>query len=115
VSAGTLPPTPRLRVVVDRVGHADCGMEVGDSVMVHGSRLSTSAKGFCPRALAAVVPVLAARQYPVPSDDWLVRKPYLSCPRAADGVVLRIEPVDDGPASRETDQDDGRGDGEVTR
>jgi uncharacterized repeat protein (TIGR04076 family) len=91
VTDDLLPEAPRLRVVVDRAAAPECGLAVGDSVLIDGPLMSTGGRPFCPLALAAVIPVLAARQYPIPADDWLARKPYLSCPNAVDQVVLRIE------------------------
>lgn len=88
---GFTAPAPRLRVVVDRAESPRCGLRVGDDVVIDGSTIATHGREFCSAALAAVAPVLAARQYPLPVEDWLVRKPYVSCPRADDRVVLRIE------------------------
>lgn len=88
---GLTAPAPRLRVVVDRAEDPRCGLRVGDGVVIDGSTIATNGREFCSAALAAVAPVLAARQYPLPVEDWLVRKPYLSCPRADDRVVLRID------------------------
>lgn len=90
-------PAPRLRVVVDRAESPRCGLRVGDAVVIDGSTIATDGREFCSAALAAVAPVLAARQYPLPVDDWLVRKPYLSCPHAEDRVVLRIEELGEDP------------------
>lgn len=90
-------PAPRLRVVVDRAESPRCGLRVGDGVVIDGSTIATDGHEFCSAALAAVAPVLAARQYPLPVDDWLVRKPYLSCPHAEDRVVLRIEELGEDP------------------
>jgi uncharacterized repeat protein (TIGR04076 family) len=86
-----LPPTPRVRIVVERADDPHCGLRVGDFVDVDGPGLSTGGKPFCPLALMGVLPVLGMRQNPLPADDWLVRKPYLSCPDASENVVLRLE------------------------
>jgi uncharacterized repeat protein (TIGR04076 family) len=91
-------PAARLRVVVDRAVDPRCGLRVGDGVVIDGPTIATNGREFCSAALAAVAPLLAARQYALPVDDWLVRKPYVSCPRAEDRVVLRIEEIgEDGP------------------
>ncbi|NPC98727.1 TIGR04076 family protein [Nocardioides sp. zg-DK7169] len=88
---GPTPPTPRVRVVVDRADAPRCGLAVGDAFVIDGSRLVGDGSPVCPLALSAVASVLAARQYPLPADDWLVRKPYLTCVHAEEGVVLRLE------------------------
>ncbi len=38
-----------------------------------------------------MIPVLGMRQNALPADDWLARKPYLTCPDATENVVLRLE------------------------
>ena len=91
------PPAPRLRVVVDRADGARCGLREGDSVDIDGPRLVTHGRGFCPLALAAVIPLLTTRSTPLPTEHWLVRKPYLSCARADETVVLRIDVVEEEP------------------
>jgi uncharacterized repeat protein (TIGR04076 family) len=91
------PSGQRVRIVVDRADAPSCGIAVGDAVLVDGPNLSTGGKPFCPLALAAVIPVLGMRQSPLPTDHWLVRKPYLSCVRAEENVVLRLDPVQDDP------------------
>lgn len=78
-------------MVVDRAESPSCGLALGDSVLIDGPVIDTGGREFCTNALAAVAPLLAARQYPLPADDWLTRKPYFSCPRAEDRVVLRLE------------------------
>lgn len=85
----------RLRVVVDRADNPPCGLAVGDTFEVVGPNLVTGGRELCSTALAAVAPLVAARQYPLPVDDWLVRKPYFSCPHVADQVVMRLEAVVD--------------------
>jgi len=91
VADNLLPACPRVRIVVERADAPRCGIQVGDAVDVDGPGLSTGGKPFCPLALMGVLPVLGMRQNPIPADDWLVRKPYLCCPDASEGVVLRLE------------------------
>ncbi|WP_306205448.1 TIGR04076 family protein [Actinoplanes sp. RD1] len=89
--AELLPPTQRVRIVVERADAPRCGIEVGDAVDVDATGLSTGGKPFCPLALMGVLPVLGMRQNPLPADDWLIRKPFLCCPDAGENVILRLE------------------------
>ncbi|GLY31022.1 TIGR04076 family protein [Kineosporia sp. NBRC 101731] len=89
--AEMLPPSPRVRIVVERADAPRCGIRVGDSVDVDGPGLSTGGKPFCPQALMSVIPVLGMRQNALPADDWLARKPFLCCPDVSENVVLRLE------------------------
>ena len=86
---------PRVRVVVERAWSPSCGLQVGDCFEVEGSRLSLpQGKPFCAYAMLATFGVLDARQADLPEGHWLERKPFICCPDAADGVVLRLERVD---------------------
>lgn len=88
-------PAPRVRVVVERAEQPRCGLAVGDCFEVEGSALTLPAgRPFCLTAMAAVFPVLASRLEDLPDDHWLERKPFICCPEAADGVVMRLERVD---------------------
>src|ERR1700729_467944 len=72
-----------LRVTVESVeGRAVCGMAVGDYFdLPHSSRLSVPAgRHFCIYALAAVLPLLAAKQRELEDDDWLNRESLVCCP-----------------------------------
>lgn len=90
-----VPGSSRLRVTVERVDHPTCDVRVGDFFEVDGTRLLTPGGGFCPFAIAAVIPVLPLMQGDLPADSWLIRKPYICCPDARENVVMRIsaEPV----------------------
>lgn len=90
---------PRVRVVVERASSPHCGLEVGDCFEVQGSQLSLpQGKPFCAYAMAATFGVLDARMSELPEGHWLERKPYICCPDASDGVLLRLERIDDEPA-----------------
>jgi uncharacterized repeat protein (TIGR04076 family) len=94
-----------LRVTVDRVdGRAVCGLVVGDYFeLVNSSRLQLPEGGhFCIYALAAVIPLLAAKQRRLPDQDWLERDALVACPDPDERLVMRIERL--GPrALRSTD------------
>lgn len=83
-----------MRVVVERAENPRCGLAVGDHFEVEGPALTLPAgKPFCLHAMAAVFPVLGTMAEPLPADHWLERKPYICCPDARDGVVMRLERV----------------------
>lgn len=88
-------PEPRVRVVVERAENPRCGLAVGDAFEVEGPALTLPAgKPFCLHAMAAVFPVLGTMAEHLPADHWLERKPYICCPDARDGVVMRLERVE---------------------
>jgi uncharacterized repeat protein (TIGR04076 family) len=70
-----------------------CGLAVGDYFEVTASsRLSLPPGGhFCIYALAAVLPLLPAKQRPMAEDDWLASESLVSCPDPEEGLVMRIE------------------------
>ncbi|HEX5594490.1 MAG TPA: TIGR04076 family protein [Micromonosporaceae bacterium] len=83
-----------LRVVVERIeGRSVCGLKVGDHIeLTESSRLSIPAGGhFCLYALAACLPLLPAKQRPLPDGDWLERDNHVACPDPDERVILRIE------------------------
>jgi uncharacterized repeat protein (TIGR04076 family) len=83
-----------LRVTVESVeGRSVCGMAVGDYFdLTHSSRLSVPAgRHFCIYALAAVLPLLAAKQRELEDDDWLNRESLVCCPDPDERLVMRID------------------------
>ena len=83
-----------LRVVVDRIeGRSVCGLAVGDSFeLTNSSQLSIEAgKHFCIYALAAVLPLLPAKQRRLPASDWLERDSLVACPDPDERLIMRIE------------------------
>jgi len=83
-----------LRVVVDRVeGRSVCGLAVGDYFEVtHSSQLRIPPGGhFCLYALAAVLPLLPAKQRRLAPGDWLERDSLVACPDPDERLVMRIE------------------------
>ncbi|MDQ2848638.1 MAG: TIGR04076 family protein [Actinomycetota bacterium] len=83
-----------LRVVVDRIeGRSVCGLEPGDCFTVTGSsQLSLPAGGhFCLYALAAVLPLLPAKQRAQAAGDWLAGDSEVACPDPEERLIMRIE------------------------
>ncbi len=83
-----------LRVVVERVeGRPVCGLGPGDYFEVSASnRLALPAGGhFCIYALAAVLPLLPAKQRRLPDDDWLEQETLVACPDPEERLIMRIE------------------------
>ena len=83
-----------LRVTVESVeGRSVCGLKVGDYFdLTHSSRLSIPAGShFCIYALAAVLPLLAAKQRVLEDDDWLARESLVCCPDPDERLVMRID------------------------
>lgn len=83
-----------LKVVVDRIeGRSVCGLEVGDYFEVtESSRVRIPAgKHFCLYAMAAVMPLLPAKQRGLPEGDWLEHDSEVCCPDPEERVVMRIE------------------------
>jgi len=83
-----------LRVTVDSIeGRSVCGLAVGDYFeLTHSSHLSTApGRHFCIYALAAVLPLLAAKQRALAEDDWLETEPLVCCPDPGERLVMRIE------------------------
>jgi uncharacterized repeat protein (TIGR04076 family) len=83
-----------LTIRVERIeGRAVCGLEVGDYAVLRGSsRLEIPAgRHFCIFALAAVLPLLAAKQRDMPADDWLEQDSLVACPDPDERLIMRIE------------------------
>ncbi len=83
-----------LRVTVERIeGRSVCGLAVGDSFeVVNSSELRLpDGRHFCMFALAAVLPLLPAKQRQLPANDWLERDSLVCCPDPEERVVMRIE------------------------
>lgn len=83
-----------LRVVVDRIeGRSVCGMSVGDSFdLIRSNELRLpDGKHFCVYALAAVLPLLPAKQRQMPAGDWLEQDSEVACPDPEERLIMRIE------------------------
>jgi uncharacterized repeat protein (TIGR04076 family) len=85
-----------LRVTVERIeGRSVCGMQVGDYFdLTESSRLKIpSGKHFCIYALGAVLPLLAAKQRQLDTNDWLESDSLVACPDPDERLIMRIERV----------------------
>ena len=83
-----------LRVTVDRIeGRSVCGLAVGDYFeLTESSRLRIpEGRHFCMFALAAALPLLAAKQRRQPAGDWLEEDSLVACPDPDERVIMRIE------------------------
>jgi uncharacterized repeat protein (TIGR04076 family) len=83
-----------LRVTVDRIeGRSVCGLAVGDYFeLTESSRLRIpDGRHFCAFALAAVLPLLIAKQRRLPRGDWLEQETMVACPDPEERLVMRIE------------------------
>ncbi len=83
-----------LRVTVESIeGRSACRLAVGDYFEVtHSSHLTVPAgRHFCIYALAAVLPLLPAKQRALADDDWLERESLVCCPDPDERLVMRIE------------------------
>ncbi len=83
-----------LRVTVVEIrGRSVCGMKVGDSFELRNSSQLVLPHGqhFCIYALAAVVPLLPAKQRDLSDNDWLASDNLVVCPDPDEGLVMKIE------------------------
>ena len=83
-----------LRVVEERIeGRSVCGMRVGDWFeLTESSHLRTCpGRFFCVYALAAVLPLLAAKQRELRPGDWLDSDSLVACPDPDERLIMRIE------------------------
>ena len=85
-----------LRVTVDRIeGRSVCGLAVGDYFEVTESSRVRIPNGhhFCMFAIAAALPLLAAKQRKQPPGDWLEKDSLVACPDPDERLVMRIERI----------------------
>lgn len=83
-----------LRVTVHAIkGRSVCGLQVGDYFEVtNSSQLHIpDGKHFCMFALAAILPLLPAKQRALDDNDWLTRDTLVACPDPEEGLIMRIE------------------------
>lgn len=85
-----------LRVTVDRIeGRSVCGLAVGDYFEVtESSRIRIpDGRHFCMFAIAAALPLLAAKERKLPPGDWLAKDSHVTCPDPDERLVMRIERI----------------------
>ena len=83
-----------LRVVVDRIeGRSVCGLRPGDCFEVRRSSRVTIPDGghFCLYAMAAVLPLLPAKQRALAAGDWMAADSEVACPDPDERLIMRIE------------------------
>ena len=79
--------------VVEIKGRSVCGLEVGDYFEVRESSrvVIPAGKHFCMYALAAVLPLLPAKQRALEENDWLATDNLVACPDPEEGLIMKIE------------------------
>ncbi len=84
-----------LQVAVEKVkGKCTSGLKPGDCFRLRSGRLYIPRGGhFCLYALHAALPLLPAKQRPLPEGDWLKDDARVICPDPAGNVIMRIEPL----------------------
>jgi len=85
-----------LRVTVTRIeGRSVCGLKVGDYFEVtESSRIRIPAdRHFCLYALAAIIPLLPAKQRRLEQSDWLEQETLVACPDPDERVIMRIDRI----------------------
>jgi uncharacterized repeat protein (TIGR04076 family) len=83
-----------LRVTVVEIrGRSVCGLAVGDWFEVRNSSQLVLPKGrhFCIYALAAVLPLLPAKQRELSENDWLSSDNLVACPDPDEQLIMKIE------------------------
>lgn len=94
-----------LRVTVTAIeGRSVCGMQVGDYFeLTESSKLRLPPdRHFCIYALAAVLPLLAAKQRALPVNDWLEHDSLVACPDPDERLIMKVERIN----KRTLDSDD---------
>jgi uncharacterized repeat protein (TIGR04076 family) len=85
-----------LRITVERIeGRSVCGLEVGDYFeLIESSRFRLPpGKHFCIYALAAALPLLAAKQRQLSENDWLESDSLVACPDPDERLIMKIERI----------------------
>lgn len=85
-----------LRVTVERIeGRSVCGLCVGDYFEVTESskvRIPPE-RHFCLYALAAVLPLIPAKQRVLDGADWMAQDSFVACPDPDERLIMRIERI----------------------
>ena len=81
----------RVDVVCPEGAPIYCGAQPGDHFELHGEMLMLPpGQGFSIYSLAAVLPLLAAKQRPSHAHDWMTSDAEIACPDPNCGSRLRI-------------------------
>jgi len=81
----------RVDVIVPEGVPIYCGAKPGDHFELHGEMLTLPpGKGISIYSLAAVLPLLAAKQRPSHANDWMTSDAEIACPDPNCGSRLRI-------------------------
>ena len=81
----------RVDVVCPEGAPIYCGARPGDHFELHGEMLVLPpGQGFSIYSLAAVLPLLAAKQRPSHANDWMTSDAEIACPDPNCGSRLRI-------------------------
>ena len=85
-----------LRVSVTEIrGRSVCGLKVGDYFELRASSrvVIPEGKHFCLFALAAVLPLLPAKQRALDPNDWLASDSLVACPDPDEQLIMKIESI----------------------
>ena len=81
----------RVEVTAPEGGKIYCGAKVGDHFELHGEMLHLPpGQGFSIYSLAAVLPLLAAKQRATDRNDWMTTDAEIACPDPHCGARFRI-------------------------
>ena len=81
----------RVEVTNPTGGPIYCGAKVGDRFELHGEMLHLPAgQGFSIYSLAALLPLLPAKQRPTDPNDWMTTDAEIACPDPNCASRLRI-------------------------
>ena len=81
----------RVEVTAPAGGPIYCGARVGDHFELHGEMLHLPpGQGFSIYSLAAVLPLLPAKQRPTHHNDWMTTDAEIACPDPNCSSRLRI-------------------------
>jgi uncharacterized repeat protein (TIGR04076 family) len=89
-----------LRVTVSEIrGRSVCGLKVGDWFEVRNSSrlILPPDRHFCIFALAAVLPLIPAKERQLSDNDWLSADSLVACPDPDEQLIMKIERI--GPVS----------------
>ena len=85
----------KVEVVVPPGGAVYCGAKAGDHFELRGEMLHLPpGQGFSIYSLAAVLPLLAAKQRPTHPHDWMSTDADIACPDPNCSTRLRITRLD---------------------